>query len=877
MRENHIFPFLWMRGEPEEVLRNEIAKIYEAGIRAVCLEARPHPDFAKDGWWHDVDIVIDEAKKRDMQIWILDDAHFPTGKANGGIGKYPDKARRWLYTNFVDVTGPIPWAQLDVELLTTKQFTWMDFGKQEIKPLIDETTLLSVAAGRILSGDTLTGEILDLTGQVTDGYLTADIPEGTWRIFVTFSTTAFGALPDYINYIEEDSVRVLIDEVHEKHYARYKDLFGTVIAGFFSDEPGYYNTEIFDESNYIGQRMPLPWGNELAELLKNEYGDSLYRELPYLFARDRDGAHRDVRVAYMDAVTYLFGKNFTLQIGDWCRAHGVQYIGHVVEDNCGYMRMGSGVGHYFRAMEGQDMAGIDNIGYQLMPGNDMACRHTGVQDIDPEFFHFALGKLGASAAALDPKKRGRLMCENFGAYGWRLGVRDMKWLVDYLVSQGVNYFVPHAFSMAEYPDSDCPPHFYAGGRNPQYPFFCDLMRYTDRLCHLFSDGLWVPQAAVLFEAEADWAGETMRGSAVGKALLTNQIDYLFLPADVFAENGRYDYTAGGRSIVINGRELRALIIPECEYIPAAAAAFIAAHRELTVIYVNALPVGIAGRTENPEDLLKKAVDGRAVVSLSELPDLLREEGICDDLRIVTPDANLRQYHYRKEGRDFYFLMNASLSKTVYAAFDPPKKGSYGLYDAMTEKTTEAVLKEGKLWVVLKPYQSVILCTEPLETKQEEGSGCHTDTVVLDSWQLALTPVGGKEKQNFKDFHLKPISLLDRDFSGEMVYRTIIDLKSKPQKAVFSAEYVYECMGITVNGTKLPDILTPPYVSDMTGALKNGANEIEIRVASTPLRDANTKPGIFGKERTILEPTGMFGEVKIELYSENNGDIEAGVF
>ena len=64
MQENNIFPFLWMRGESEEVIRTEMEKISESNIRAVCLEARPHPDFAGEGWWHDVDIVLDEAKRQ---------------------------------------------------------------------------------------------------------------------------------------------------------------------------------------------------------------------------------------------------------------------------------------------------------------------------------------------------------------------------------------------------------------------------------------------------------------------------------------------------------------------------------------------------------------------------------------------------------------------------------------------------------------------------------------------------------------------------------------------------------------------------------------------------------------------------------------------
>ena len=534
MKDNHIFPFVWMRGEDEQVIRTEIDKIYETGIRSVCLEARPHPDYAGEGWWHDVDIVIDEAKKRNMTIWILDDAHFPTGMANNSMKDHPEKVRRFLVSQFVDVVGPMPAAQVDIDLLTTKQFTWMDFGKPDYTPFLKETRLVSVTACRVAHGDNEEGEALDLTSCVKDGYLTADIPEGVWRIHVNIVTTAFNYKPEYINYIDADSVRLLIDEVYEKHYERYADLFGTVIAGFFSDEPGFYNQENYGYDNYIGRQMPLPWGEELEQVLLESYGGNLYRDIPLLFADHDDDSHRALRVAYMNAVSTLYGKNFTKQLGDWCQAHGVEYIGHVVEDYHGYMRLGAGVGHYFRAIEGQHMAGIDNIGYQLMPCNDVASRHTGFSDIEPTFYHYYLGKLGASAAAIDPKKRGRLMCENFGAYGWRLGVRDMKWLADYWISQGVNYFVPHAFSMAEYPDNDCPPHFYARGNNPQFPWFCELMKYVDRLCNLFSDGQNVPQVGLLFEAESDWSGEAMKGYLIGKELLSHQLDFMILPTDILS-------------------------------------------------------------------------------------------------------------------------------------------------------------------------------------------------------------------------------------------------------------------------------------------------------------------------------------------------------
>lgn len=74
-----------------------------------------------------------------------------------------------------------------------------------------------------------------------------------------------------------------------------------------------------------------------------------------------------VRYDYMDVVTWAVEKDFSYQIGNWCRKRGVQYIGHLIEDNNQHSRTGSSLGHYFRGLAGQDMAGIDNIVGQVLP------------------------------------------------------------------------------------------------------------------------------------------------------------------------------------------------------------------------------------------------------------------------------------------------------------------------------------------------------------------------------------------------------------------------------------------------------------------------------------------------------------------------------
>ena len=96
LEKHRIFPFLWMKRESEEVLRTELEKIYSCGITGVCVESRPHPDFLGEGWWKDMDIIVEEAQNRDMKVWVLDDAHFPTGYANGAVKDHPHLGKTYL-------------------------------------------------------------------------------------------------------------------------------------------------------------------------------------------------------------------------------------------------------------------------------------------------------------------------------------------------------------------------------------------------------------------------------------------------------------------------------------------------------------------------------------------------------------------------------------------------------------------------------------------------------------------------------------------------------------------------------------------------------------------------------------------------------------
>ena len=216
---SHIRPFLWMKGEDNVTIRQELDKIEECGIREVCLESRPHPDFCGPLWWENLDFIMKEARKRDMKVWILDDDKFPTGHANGGFRKYPEKRKIYLAERHMDIIGPCKSGAVLVENFLHSG--WKTLGILAV-PKPDGQSLA-------VSGD----GIIDLTEQCENGFVYFDLPKGTYRLFILFTTYTGGGREDYMNLIDADSVRVLIDEVYEKHYEHYKDYFGNTLAGFF--------------------------------------------------------------------------------------------------------------------------------------------------------------------------------------------------------------------------------------------------------------------------------------------------------------------------------------------------------------------------------------------------------------------------------------------------------------------------------------------------------------------------------------------------------------------------------------------------------------------------------------------------------------------
>ena len=915
--DNHILPFLWMCGEEEAVIREEIAKIDKCGIKAVCLESRPHPDFAGPLWWRDLDIVLDEAKKRDMKVWIPDDVRYPAGKANDLLSaKYREHAKQYLSVKTFDVAGPLAHGALNLaDPLSVTAFPLLDGDTIGA----DSRAVFPLPCGGCESGKP--GEELQEEKRfhafLKDGELIVDIPEGVWRICVVYTTCDEGSRNDHINVIDEDSVKALIDTVYEAHYRRYPEEFGKTIAGFFSDEPGFSNTDGFLYDEAVGRRMmPLPWNKEMPGMLEERLGVNYKELLAYIwYPCEEGGKAAAVRYAYMDAVTRLYQKNFSEQIGKWCADHQVGYIGHVIEDNGEHSRLGCGAGHYFRAMSGQTMAGIDNIGGQVVPGSPNSMRHGSVK-ADGPFFHYTLAKMGASAALFQTEKKGRLICETFGAYGWSLGVRDMKWVADHLISRGVNYFVPHAFLMDEYPDTYCPSHFYEEGKDPEFRYFGDLMRYCNRLCHVFSGGKWQPEVGIFYDGTLDWMSECMRDEAIGRVMYDNMIDYAIVPADaLLAVSGEGPNTEHYKAevkkgrLVLNDVSLKALIVPASEYADPVLLDFVKNHPEVNVLFAEKAP---------------ECFEDAKCVSRKDLVPALKDMGVVGARTNFTGPVSF--YHYRKETGDLWMVFNESRSHTVHGDLLVRLKDEFMKvyrYDAMRNRIypVEQIMASGfdtpvKICAVtLEPYESAVLFAADMEKTsawvEDEGvrltpeiveraklrtdsyaeirecvpdwpvtnlrhrvHGVSTRMLTISDlsggWEVSAKKAGTQEEEwmevteeILRDGQLIPVSDLLPRFSGFMKYRREINVDDPEGYYFLETQHLYEAGRVLVNGKEISSAMCPPYRFELTGAFSKGTNLLEVEVVNPPLWDAvSHEPGSPACEKGFYEPAGMFGLVRL---------------
>lgn len=805
-----IFPFLWHHGESNEVILREIEKIYECGLRSFCVESRPHPDFCGDGWWKDFGFILDEAKKRGMTVWLLDEKHYPSGYANDGMKVRPDLKQVNAFCCFTDVAG----VRKNAKILLCDN----DIAVRK---------LVCVIAAPVIDGKARLSQGVILTDNAANDILYWDIPDGHYRIFAIYSSTETAAWNN-VNTLNPASTDLVLERVYNPHYEHFKEYFGTTFVGFFSDEPRFGNgvrgggPVLWTDVRLGTQNATYPW----SDGVKDELSLIGLNLLPSLWFNFEDKEAAAFRVRYMNYITDEYSRNYSQKLGAWCKERGVMYSGHIIEDNGAHARTTCSAGHYFKAMKGQTISGVDVVYNQIETDliDEGHYAYCAPHLCDYVFYDFQLAKLASSSAHLDKEKQGRALCEIFGAFGWGESISKMKYLIDFMVVRGINHFIPHAFD-PKIDDEDSPPYFYCGGLNPQYESFKTLMGYTLKLCDIYNGGKTDIRVAVLYHAEAEWCGGKYYNSQyVCRYLMQRQVDFDIVPRDEIKEV----------SDVIKTEN--------CTY-------------DLLII-----PYG-----EAPDKAFDDMIANKSCcVTVKDESDLDKIDlTACSSYRLKNFDKNVRVYKYIKPDATYYFVTNES-GKCLNNVLLIDETGYYTITDeagfCLSGKS------DGGIPLSLASHEAVSIRVSTEKVNQSSYIITGEETVCA-----TFKYYTAKANSDEWTFYKETTDLIDMgdkneipDFCGKVKISFLIDVRPCEKCALYLGDNT-NGMRVFVNGKDFGERIGSPYVYDISKALTDGKANIDVVIASTM--------GL--KKLDILSRGAPIGKIGLEayprlIYVKNNG-------
>ncbi len=870
-------PLFWLHGEEDEAaIRQIIAKMDEGGCSEFTIESRPHKDYLGKKWWSDLAICLDEAEKRGMKVWIFDEKWFPSGVAGGLVVKAdPRFARQYLVAHRQDVKGA---QSVSVKVPAGDHLVSIVVGKK--------------AAGRI---DPATLRVIPPDGVGPGGTLRWAAPAGDWSIFCFVQRHA----GNYIDSLSSACLDKFVELTHQATYERFKDKFGKTIQGFFTDEPGFHNGG--------GQ---FPWTFGFLGLFKAAKGYDLEPLLPALMADVGPETHA-IRFDYWDYLVTRYAEVFYKKIGDWCHAHGVRHIGHLYEHSQLHYSFGAGPGHFFRTEQYMDMGGIDVVFYQVGPGSRNAD-------------YWGMPKLASSVSHIYGKPDDLAMDETYGAYGWRCGLTHMKWLTDWQCVRGINVLVPHAFN-PKWPDEDCPPFFYARGRNPQWVHFRRWADHTNRVCALLQKGKFVADAIVLYPAESRWVGQCEPVEDVEAVLQQGQVDFDIVPYELWTDPSRC--RIDGRRVRIQQTDYKVVVLPGVTFIPLAVLQRLGEFVESggMVIASRRLPARSCDRGKDAavQALVKGIWDAKGIrrgflaPNASELKAILRAGHFEPDVAFRPDQPDLRVLHRKRAGADIYFVTNESIRQTVQGELTLHGTGCAEWWDPMTGQCRPIVGVQTipeRLLVPLRlaPYESGFVVVTQTDRRDDgprllwaDGGTITTvttdgaDVVVEAIAEPANTPANqdrlaaavqvgqttrfGRVAKTRLEARTLPAdgwtlqlgdakapatlgSWTSRDaaYSGVGTYRRAFSVPAGwigQGRVTLDLGDVQELAEVRVNGKSAGVRICPPYVFDVTALVSPGANALEVDVINTA---SNYHRAAVKSRWAKTLPSGLIGPVSVRF-------------
>ena len=494
---------------------------------------------------------------------------------------------------------------------------------------------------------------------------------------------------------------------------------------------------------------------------------------------------------------------------------------------------------------------------------------------------------------------------------------DMKPSFDHEFCEGLNLLFNHTFTCSPKEMGIPGQEYFAGTHfNPQITWWDESTAFIDymRRCqYIAQQGDFVADVVYYYGDHIPNIA-TRKGHDPAGALPGYDFDYLSEELLISALSVK-----NGRLTLPSGMQYRVLVIPDHGVLSLGALKKIDKLVDAGATVLGPKPqkmVSLEGGAEGKK-LFKKLSDGLWGKSLSDTKgirstgkgqvaygftsaELLKTFGVAEDVLFSDKEtgSKINWIHYRVSDAEVYFLSEPN-GKAISAKARFRVDGKVPeLWDAVDGSVREAKTFKfdgGCTEVPLEfdAYGSVFVVFRKEADSDRNGGANFPVWVKKQSisgpWEVQFDPKWGGPEKTVRFDKLIDWRKHSNDgikyYSGEALYRTTFDVDGIPEGKRLAIELGrVEDVGIaeiTLNGVDCGIVWRPPFMADITGAVKSGVNKLEVKVVNSwrnrligdsklPESKRLTKTNIRVLDRTInrrrpkweLEESGLLGPVRV---------------
>lgn len=513
-------PFWAWNGLLEEgELRRQIRIMEKMGLGGFFMHSRVglKTPYLSDEWFRLVNACIDEAEKCGMEAWLYDEDRWPSGAAGGLVTRNPRYRMR----------------KLEMKVL------------ENAKEVQANKDTLAIFTACVKDGKAINIKHIPIQKHIAVGKNEKIL---VFRIKIQSCSNWYNGFT-YLDTMNYKAVQKFIDVTHKAYSRHFKNKFGKIVPGIFTDEPNY--GRVFEDFAKNGNIYSIPWTDALPSIFRTRYGYDILEYLPELFFNAGEQKLSRPRWHYYDCITHLFVDAFARQIGEWCDKNGLLHTGHVLDEET-LISQTRVVGSCMRFYE-----------YMQAPGIDVLSEYRTIYDTAKQ----------ASSAARQFGRRWRLT-ETYGCTGWDFTFAGHKAVGDWQAALGINLRCHHLvwYTMEGQAKRDYPASMHH--HSPWWESYPAVEDYFSRINVLMSGGSEIRDLLVIHPVESVWASYNINSpndaslwkyceefQDIGAMLLANHIDYDFGDEDILARHGKVSGKNETALLKINKADYRAVLVP----------------------------------------------------------------------------------------------------------------------------------------------------------------------------------------------------------------------------------------------------------------------------------------------------------------------------